>query len=108
MKRVHGYVAKEGSGDDSSRKRRVHSSAVPMRRSTSSKDKVLAASSTSGYPRVDRHAAPVNTGHTQRPSYPVFREFNGCNTTFPYQVAPMANPYDNMIYSRHVQPMVGY
>lgn len=103
MKRVHAYDMTKDSGEDSSRKRRHASSAVPMKRSTSSKDKVFPASSMQ-YARSDRHTTTA-TRHNQRQAYPSFSGYDACNTAFPYQ------EYDNMIYAQHSrqpQPLVGY
>jgi hypothetical protein len=100
MKRVHAYDMTKDSGDDSSRKRRHASSAVPMKRSTSSKDKVFPAASVP-YSRVDRHAGRYN----QHQTYPPLSGYDACNAAFPYQ------EYDSMVYTqhaRHSQPLVGY
>lgn len=103
MKRVHAYDMTKDSGDDSSRKRRHASSAVPMKRSTSSKDKVFPAP-TVPYSRGDRHAA-TTVRQNQHQAYPSFNGYDNCNISFPYQ------EYDSMSYashSRHPQALVSY
>lgn len=99
MKRVHAYDMTKDSGDESARKRRHGTSAVQMKRSTSSKDKVFPAPAMP-YSRSDRHST-----YTRPQAYPSLGGYEAYNVAFPYQ------EFDNMVYSqhsRHLQPVVGY